>query len=328
MFTIRPFEPTDTDYVAIKEIDQAMFPEYPRSVEEWRYYDESRNPKYFYHRDMIEYDGKVIAFGNCSQIPWSFHPEKFNFQIAFYPDYKHVEAVRDAYFDHVMAFLQERNPLAITSGMFEDRTAHLDFLSRHGFEEVMRAPVSHLEVADFDPTQYSDLLDRVRASGIQIVTTIELEKMVPDWKHKLYELDTELEQDVPSPDPPEKPSFEDFEKHVLKNPNFIADAFFVALDNGEMVGDTSLWVSQADKDRLVTGLTGVVRSHRRRGIATALKVHAINYALQHGAKIIETDNEENNPMYQINLMLGFKPKPSWIIFEKTLRSENSHRTDV
>jgi len=153
------------------------------------------------------------------------------------------------------------------------------------------------------------------------VTPAELENIDPQWRHKLHLLDSELEQDVPSPDAPKKTSFEDFEKHILKNPNFIADAFFVALDNGEIVGESSLWVSETDRERLITGSTGVGRSHRRRGIATALKLHAIVYARQHGIKIIVTDNEENNAMYQINLMLGFEPQPTWIVFEKTLRAE-------
>jgi GNAT superfamily N-acetyltransferase len=327
MLTIRPFEPTEADYQAMEALDRAMFPQYPRAAEEWRYYDQARNPKYFYHRDMIEFDGDVIAFGSYSQMPWSYHPQKYHFQITAYPDHRHLQKARDEYFDHVMAVLEEFNPIAVTSGMFEDRTEHLSFLAQRGFIEIMRAPISQLEVADFDPTLYTDLLERVRDSGVKIVTTAELAKRDSSWKHRLYELDWELEQDVPSPEPPEKPSVEDFEKFVFKNPNYIADAFFVALENGDMMGETSLWVSQADKDRLITGLTGVVRSHRRRGIATALKVHAIEYARKQGIKIIETDNEENNPMYQINLMLGFEPKPAWIIFEKTLRSDSDESVE-
>lgn len=35
-------------------------------------------------------------------------------------------------------------------------------------------------------------------------------------------------------------------------------------------------------------------------------------------KFIETDNEENNPMYQINMKLGFEPLPAWVDYEKTL----------
>ena len=73
----------------------------------------------------------------------------------------------------------------------------------------------------------------------------------------------------------------------------------------------------SDKTKMEVWSTGVVRTHRRRKIATALKVLAQQKAIEYGAKTIITDNEENNPMYQINLKLGFEPKPAWLAFEKT-----------
>lgn len=84
-----------------------------------------------------------------------------------------------------------------------------------------------------------------------------------------------------------------------------------------------MWINDQTYRRLDTGLTGVIRSHRRRGIATALKLRTIDYAQQHGAMTIETSNEENNPMYQINLKLGFQPKPAWVSYRKSL-TETQH----
>ncbi len=54
----------------------------------------------------------------------------------------------------------------------------------------------------------------------------------------------------------------------------------MAVDGDEYVGMSNLWDDRAS-DALYTGLTGVKRSHRRRGIATALKVRAIAYARAH-----------------------------------------------
>ena len=70
---------------------------------------------------------------------------------------------------------------------------------------------------------------------------------------------------------------------------------------------------------LYTGLTGVLRSHRRRGVATALKVTALSFAKKRSVKFVKTDNEENNPMYDLNMQLGFKPQPAYVDYEKPLK---------
>jgi GNAT superfamily N-acetyltransferase len=89
--------------------------------------------------------------------------------------------------------------------------------------------------------------------------------------------------------------------------DFFPAGYFVALDtaSGALVGTTHISPRPADPRQWEFDLTGVVRSHRRRGIALTLKLRAIALAAQNGAELLVTDNEENNPMYQINLQLGF-----------------------
>ena len=63
----------------------------------------------------------------------------------------------------------------------------------------------------------------------------------------------------------------------------------------------------------------MARSHRRRGIATAIKVRSIRFAKDLGYRAIQTDNEENNPMYDLNLRLGFRPTKAWLQFRMEVR---------
>ena len=42
---------------------------------------------------------------------------------------------------------------------------------------------------------------------------------------------------------------------------------------------------------------------------TAIKIKAIERLLDKGVTDVRTDNEENNPMYKINVALGFTPEP-------------------
>ena len=41
----------------------------------------------------------------------------------------------------------------------------------------------------------------------------------------------------------------------------------------------------------------------------ALKIKALQKLKERGIKMVRTDNEENNPMYLINVAVGFKPEP-------------------
>ena len=64
--------------------------------------------------------------------------------------------------------------------------------------------------------------------------------------------------------------------------NLVQDAWFVALDRGKYVGMTELWSNQADPELFDIGVTGVLRPHRRRGIAMALKLRGIEFAQRRG----------------------------------------------
>jgi RimJ/RimL family protein N-acetyltransferase len=134
----------------------------------------------------------------------------------------------------------------------------------------------------------------------------------------MWDLEWELVQDVPTPAPLTRMSFEQWQKRVLESPNFIFDGQTIARDGNRYVGMSGLWTSEADPKKLYTGLTGVVRSYRRRGIATAMKVNGICFAQSKGIEVIETDNEENNPMLDLNKQLGFKEKPAFVCYEKEL----------
>ena len=128
---------------------------------------------------------------------------------------------------------------------------------------------------------------------------------------------------VPSTDTPTEVPFEQWRRMILDNPNLLPDAFIVAVHEptGDYVGLSTLWRRQADHD-LDTGLTGVHRDWRKRGIALAMKLCALQFARQYGAPMVRTENEVNNRgMLGINERLGFVKQPAWLVFVKKLREE-------
>ena len=317
MMTIRPFEYTDADYEAFAAMERAIWPGYPDTVEEWRHRDGTRDTGVLFCRYLVEVDGTVVGSGLCCDTWWSKMPGKYYVSCDVHPEFRH-QGIGTALYDQLTDLLAEHEAMTLVARTREDQAGGLRFLSKRGFKQVMRSPISHLDVVGFDAGRFADTVLQVAERGIEIVPLARVAAADPEWKHKLWALTCELYLDVPSRDPLTRQTFESFEERSLGAPGFNAEAHFVALDGDQWVGTSSLWMPQGEPDKLYTGLTGVVRSHRRQGIATAIKVRGIAFARQVGAKIIQTDNEENNPMYGLNLRLGFEPQPAWLDFQKEL----------
>jgi mycothiol synthase len=95
---------------------------------------------------------------------------------------------------------------------------------------------------------------------------------------------------------------------------------FVALDGDKVVGYARLHTVSALPHRLENGFTGVLRSHRRRGIATALKRAQISWAAANGYRELVTSSvEANEAMRTVNERLGYKPLPAWIVVQGPAR---------
>ena len=92
----------------------------------------------------------------------------------------------------------------------------------------------------------------------------------------------------------------------------------MALDGDTIAGVSGLEEGSAP-DKLSTGLTGVMRDYRRRGVALALKVRAASYAREAGFRSISTHNHTTNRvMLSLNEALGFVREPAWIGLKKDL----------
>jgi GNAT superfamily N-acetyltransferase len=318
MITIRPFEPADAEYEAFVALQLAVWPEYRDTVDEWKHRDRTRDASVFFERYVVERQGELVASGLCCEPWWSLKPGKYYVNVDVHPEHRR-QGIGTSLYDYLVDRLSEYKPTKLVSHTQEDRADGIRFLEKRGFQQVMRYPVSHLDVQGFDPKRYASKLARVEESGIDILPLSKVAEADGGWKRKLWDLEWELVQDVPSPDPLTRQSFELFQERVLGYPGFDADAWFIALADDQWVGMSNLWIPQGDREKLYTGLTGVVRSHRRRGVATAMKVRGIEFARQWSARIIETDNEENNPMFFLNLDLGFEPQPAMLDFEKEIK---------
>jgi len=97
-------------------------------------------------------------------------------------------------------------------------------------------------------------------------------------------------------------------------------AYFIAKRGDEYVGVSDVSLFEAMPGGLTQGFTGVKREYRRRGLATALKLHGIVYAQTHGYKIIQTFNKpQQTAIRALNEKLGFQLVSENLVLEKCLR---------
>lgn len=318
---VRPFDfDSVADYREVVAVDNAIDPEHADSVENWMHWDSNRNPEHLLRRFIAERDGQVVAYGQYGHTQWSHREDKYMIWVGVHPDHER-KGYGSALWDYVLGQLMKRNPGELVSWTRENRTRAMQFLGRRGFEQVMRIPVSRINPQEFDAARFAEKIARVQQSGIAIRSLAELQAEDPDWLEKSYVLDWECVQDVPSVDGHTQMPLDEWSRKLLESPNFMPEGWFIALDGESYVGLTMLWRDSTRGDKLGTGLTGVLRSHRRRGIATALKARALIFARERGIVEVDTDNEENNPMFQLNLQLGFQPLPALVELRRKLTGD-------
>ncbi len=321
MLNVRPFDWSDEDYEASVAIWNAVWPDEPSSVEGIRYTDSVLDKKFLFERLMVELDGEAVGTAVYREPFWSYAPGKYDIQVCVLPEYQR-RGIGSAIFDYIINRLEElpNRPVNLHANAREDQPHSVRFLTDRGFEQQLRARVSRLDLVSFDPTPFAGKVERFEKSGLVVKTLEEFEAEDSEAVEKLHEKFCVFVQDTPYFEEQTEAPLEQFRKDIA-GPARLEGGFLVVFDGDELVGTTSVWRRLGEPGALNTGLTAVARSHRRRGIATAIKVRAIEFARGIGAKAIQTDNEENNPMYDLNVALGFRPIPSWLLFRKLLAEE-------
>lgn len=314
---IRPF--TTEDYEAHARVQNEVYSEYPTTVEEIRYDDETRDKKCRFQRYVIEHEGSIIGSGSFGHMSFLFHPHKYSVDVTIMPEYQ-GHGFGKAMYQFLLDQLAPLEPVSLRAFAREDMARSMRFIHDRGFIEDERAWESRLDPTTVDFSPYEGLQERLAMEGIVIKTYAQL-KEDPDCHRKIWEMDNEISLDMPMPEPITLPDEEHFVNRVFNNPNLLPDAFFIAMHGDEYIGCSTLWSSQGNDD-LYTGLTGVRQPYRKRGIALAMKLRAVAYAQERGVRVVKTWNDQTNRnMLGINERLGFVKQPAWVGFKKPLRDE-------
>jgi hypothetical protein len=211
-----------------------------------------------------------------------------------------------------------RNSTELQSWTIDNTPHRTELLEAQGFEKIQACPSSRLDTDEFDFERWLPKVEEVRAKGIEVGSIAHFDSQGFDWMPLLFEAMKEVRADIPGPDQATDGTFEQFramfDNALLRPKNMM----FLAVHDGNIVGYSRLQPSLVQDDLALTGLSGTIRSHRRMGIVTALKVLGIRASRDAGRRYIITDNDETNPMLSLNLALGYRVFETHSIYRKFL----------
>lgn len=316
-FDIRPFEASDHE--AVVRLAKAVYSDLQITTAHWRNYDRTFEGNPFIRRRYVAVNsltGSVVGFGSISHTPTSFLPQKFQMQILVHPNFRR-RGIGSAIFEQLTADLKALNAVSVQASVREEHKDAVAFLVKRGFKEALRFWELWLDVAEVDTRKFSATVERVKAQGIVIVTLAEERRLNPSCLRSLYDLQREIGKEVPISGHFTFAPFDDFVRWFERS-NFLPDAFFIAKKGSEYIGISNLTLMRVgETDCLYQAQTGILAKYRRRKIATALKIAAIEYAQRNGFRFIVTHNtSESKNMLALNEKLGFKRRLGIVKMER------------
>ena len=181
-----------------------------------------------------------------------------------------------------------------------DDERSIAFAERFGFEETRREVQQVLEVRAAEPRE------------IQGVELVSIEAR-PELLEAAYPVAQQGYEDMPLD------GLDISRETWLAEEATLAAGSFAALAGGQVVGYAGLLRWADDPGKAEHGLTVVRRDWRRRGLASALKEHQIEWAAANGVRELVTYTQTGNEsMRAVNARLGYVTTDVTIAFSRSL----------
>lgn len=254
-------------------------------------------------RQILSEGGEDLASLVCGPAYWVSEPDSWFISVACRMD--RPEPAFGIGIKLGLGWLAQQGAKSIQWEARSDWPLALAHMAELGFYLAQTNPESCLELEGFDPSEGLAKAGELKGKGVTFCDMEDYVAASPQgWKEQLFLYEKTVLADVPVPGDVVVLTMEQFESfHLLTQAN--RKTMWLALDSGVPIASSALMVNKVDPRIANTGLTGCLREHRRKGLATALKCLALDRAKTLGVKEVWTDNEENNPMFQLNVSLGF-----------------------
>lgn len=248
---------------------------------------------------LAEHDRRVVG---CGLTSGSSFPGRKYVAVGVVPE-RRRHGVGSALLERCLDHARSLGAQTAVGSVWEDDEDSLAFAERHGFVEFERGVELLLELLQVPPPAHP--------SGIAIV------ELAREHYEGAYEIWIEGVSDIPSAESPPDMPYDRWLTETLAK-----ELVLVALDRTAVVGFAALENRNREAGMAENDLTTVRRSHRRRGIAEALKRTQLAWAAEQGYRTVTTGQDEANlAMQRLNEKLGYRRLPATIGVRRTLAEE-------
>ena len=300
---------TVADATFSADVQTAAFPERPRDPVIERYWWEQPDDTYVVRRWVVQRDGHDVGVAAFEHPAWARlavpHGELYGELLPAHRDRATLAALLAGTERRLVADGAQR----IAAGANENDEVRIAAIMDRGFREDRRGRRWLLDLVDNREriaAMTAESRERMRAEGIVLLT---LDRDAdPDKYRRVWRMNEEAVQDVPTTLPNVEESFADTMRW-LRAPGMHEDRFWIAREGDEVVGVSVLEYPPV-RGIVGTAWTATARLVRGRGIARALKCETLMQAIALGVDRVRTGNDgANDPILHINASMGYRP---WI----------------
>jgi hypothetical protein len=265
-----------------------------------------------FENHVIEEDSRRVGHTWLRHSPWDRQPgRECRVGVEVWPDLQSDRLLAAAY-EQIERIAGARGARTLFTFARETEDVVLAHLATRGYREERRSRWWELDLVgkrDRLQAMNEESRRRMEAQGV-VLTTLDKEDD-PERFARLYRLEVDGEQDVPTTVPHVAASFEAYMDEIT-GVGIYPDRVWIARVGAEYVG-TSMLEYPPTRGNVWTGWTTTARMARGRGIARALKLATVIQAIEFGVPKVRTDNDhENAPILHINEQLGYSRIPGEI----------------
>ena len=319
MIKIKQFYQSKNEFEAITEIHNLVTHEdkisLKRTLEIW----EEINSDLFKMSFLMYKNDFLIGYILFFQM--DNNKETIEFVIRLNPNYNKQKYLEKLY-GIMLEYIEGKNWTKLHIKIHEhiNYKEYQNFIEKSEFQFSQKVRTYSCYLNDIRLKEHLPAIKRMNSNEIKFYDSKSEMKTWKNHYKKLEKLIWEIEKDIQYKNiANERKSFSDFIEYQYGFEKKDYGCEIIAVCNNQYIGISNAKIIKKNyPKKAIIRMTGVLKKFRRKGIAKALKIKAIEKLKENGIEQLFTNNEESNPMCKVNEDLGFQSEPNILLYFKNI----------